>query len=187
MAANQPSWPRQWLMTDERIGEQLWEAIDRLPRGNGGIVFRHYSLAGNERAALGTIVARKAAERDLALAVAGSAHLAERLDASLLHNPDRPTSLPVSLSVHDEAEAEKARELCAALAFVSPVYGTRSHPGAPPLGAARAAALAELLHCPAIALGGMTASKFAELDEAFPDQFYGFAGIDCWLGSEVRT
>jgi len=28
-------------MTDERMGERLWEAIERLPIGDGGVVVRH--------------------------------------------------------------------------------------------------------------------------------------------------
>src|SRR5690606_35566678 len=35
--------PRRWLMTDERQGETLWAALDRLPRG-AGVIVRHYSL-----------------------------------------------------------------------------------------------------------------------------------------------
>ena len=42
MAANQPPWPREWLMTDERMGDRLWEAIDGMPPGSG-VVFRHYA------------------------------------------------------------------------------------------------------------------------------------------------
>ena len=42
MTDRQRPWPRAWLMTDERMGERLWEAIDRLPVKHSGIVFRHY-------------------------------------------------------------------------------------------------------------------------------------------------
>ncbi len=48
MTARQTAWPRTWLMTDERLGIRLWEAIDRLPK-DSGIVFRHYALARAER------------------------------------------------------------------------------------------------------------------------------------------
>jgi thiamine-phosphate pyrophosphorylase len=185
MAANQPSWPRQWLMTDERIGERLWEAIDRLPAGRGGIVFRHYSLSPDERSLVGARLAAAARERKLVLAVAGSALLAGQLGAALHHNPAGSPDLPVSLSVHDEAEAARASEIGAALVFISPVHGTRSHPGALSLGADRAAELARLVHCPAIALGGMNAARFDALDQAHPGLFYGFAGIDCWLSESV--
>ena len=40
--------PRLWLMTDERQGETLWRALERLPE-RSGVVFRHYSLPAKER------------------------------------------------------------------------------------------------------------------------------------------
>ena len=40
--------PRLWLMTDERQGEGLWAALERLPKG-AGVVFRHYGLRPSER------------------------------------------------------------------------------------------------------------------------------------------
>ena len=177
MAANQPQWPREWLMTDERLGDRLWEAVDRLP-GGAGIIFRHYHLGISDRLALGTELARRASERKLLLGVAGSRQLAERLGAALLHNPDQPGDLPCSMAVHNEIEARAANEAGAALAFIAPVHATKSHPGRPPLGAERAAELAALAGCPAIALGGMDESRFLALRE---HGFHGFAGIDCWL------
>ena len=33
--------PERWLFTDERQGERLWDALQKLPRGSG-VVFRHY-------------------------------------------------------------------------------------------------------------------------------------------------
>jgi thiamine-phosphate pyrophosphorylase len=38
-------------MTDERLGDALWTALRRLPRG-AGIVFRHYATPPAERRAL---------------------------------------------------------------------------------------------------------------------------------------
>jgi thiamine-phosphate pyrophosphorylase len=177
MAANQPPWPRDWLMTDERMGERLWEAIGRVQSGTGGIVFRHYGLGPEERLELGKRVAEVAHARKLTLAVAADPRLAKRLGALLVHNPLMPTPLPASRSVHDEQEARAACEEGAALVFVSPIYRTRSHPEAPALGSERAARLARLAGCPAIALGGMTFGRFWELG----DDFHGWAGIDAWL------
>jgi len=179
MAANQPPWPRDWLMTDERMGERLWAAIGRVPVGTGGIVLRHYSLDPTERLELGTRVAALTHERRLVLAVARDRSLAERLGAQLVHNPVGSADLPFSLSVHDERDANAAREAEADLVFVSPIYPTRSHPGAVALGVERAARLAGMAGCPAIALGGMTFGKFWELGPAF----HGWAGIDAWLES----
>jgi thiamine-phosphate pyrophosphorylase len=174
-------------MTDERIGARLWLAIDRLPEGDGGIVFRHYSLGETDRLQLGRQVAAAARERQLSLAVAGSAGLAEELGADLLHNPDGNSNLPVSLAVHDQAEAGAALLRGAALAFISPVYPTTSHPDRPALGEHRAAELAKLVACPAIALGGMDEERFAALSHTFPGRFYGYAAIDFWLGERLRT
>jgi len=176
MATNQPSWPRAWLMTDERMGDRLWDAIGRLPVG-GGIIFRHYSLPADQRLALGRKVAELANANRQLLAVGRSATLAELLGARLMHNPAAPTALPLSLSVHDELDAKAARERGAALVFVSPVFPTNSHPEAPALGIGEACRLADIAGCAAIALGGMSRFRFESLDAAF----HGFGGIDCWL------
>jgi len=175
MAANQPLWPRAWLMTDERMGDRLWDTVDRLPTG-AGLIFRHYSLADVARLELGLELAARARARQLVVGAAGSRGLAEQIGAALVHNPDRPGNLPWSMAVHDESEAHAAKG--AALAFISPVFATRSHPGRPALGVERAVELAALAGCPAMALGGMNESQFAPLQER---GFHGFAGIDCWL------
>jgi thiamine-phosphate pyrophosphorylase len=179
MAVNQSPWPRDWLMTDERMGERLWDAMLRVPAGTGGIVFRHHSLGPAERLELGMRVAALAQERKLVLAVSRDPELAERMGAKLVHNPSEPSELPFSLSVHDEREAFAANEAGADLVFLSPVFPTRSHPGGAALGIERAAKLAQIAGRPAIALGGMTFGRFWELGPAF----HGWAGIDAWLGS----
>ncbi|MGZ8345439.1 MAG: thiamine phosphate synthase, partial [Allosphingosinicella sp.] len=69
MSRRQPL-PRLWLMTDERQGEGLWEALERLPRGSG-VVFRHHGLARAERRKLFDRVVRVAKRRRL-LVLAGA-------------------------------------------------------------------------------------------------------------------
>ena len=64
--------PRLWLMTDERQGEGLWRALERLPRG-AGIIFRHYSLPAGERRALFERIKPVARQKRLMLLLAGSA------------------------------------------------------------------------------------------------------------------
>ena len=179
MGARQHTWPRLWLMTDERLGDSLWDAIDRLPKQDSGIVFRHYSLANEARQALAQRVATLAADRGITLAVAADSNLAVRLGASLVHNPPQlPCSLPFARSVHTLEEAKCARADGAALVFVSPVHGTSSHPGQPALNARLASEIAEIAGVPALALGGMNAQNFADLP---PGRFYGWAGIDAWV------
>ena len=185
MIGRQRDWPRAWLMTDERMGEKLWTAIDRVPIKHAGIVFRHYSLPDEARAILARRVADICHRRSLALAVAGNEDLALTVGADLVHNPSEPPlRLPFSRSVHSVSEAEAARVSGATIIFVSPVFRTRSHPGAQPLGRPVARRIAQAAGVPAIALGGMDALTFARLQR---DGFYGWAGIDAWLGDAIRT
>lgn len=179
MTARQTGWPRHWLMTDERMGDRLWEAIDRLPIGDGGVVVRHYLLAPGDRATLADQVAAVCRKRGLTLAVARDAALAAEFGAELIHHPDAlPEDLPFSRPVHSLAEAKSAKAEGASLVFVSPVHETRSHPEAKPLGRKVARQIVKACGCPAIALGGMDARKFAAAEK---DGFYGWAAIDAWI------
>lgn len=178
MDSRQRSWPRIWLMTDERMGEGMWAAIERLPAG-AGIVFRHYSLLPAEREALAQRVGELAGQRGFTLGVGADVKLAKRLGADLVHNPACAAGdLPFSRAVHSLEQAELAAREGAALVFISPVHGTRSHPDAQPLGLERAVEVARAAGVPAIALGGVNAANFGELERA---GFYGWAGIDAWL------
>lgn len=179
MGKSQKRWPDAWLMTDERMGERLWVAIERLPFGRAGVVFRHYALESDRRRLIAERVADLCRRRKLTLAVARDADLARRLDAQLVHNPVEPVGdLPFSRSVHSIAEARAARAEGAALVFVSPVWPTRSHPGRDPLGKVEAVRIARAAGVPAIALGGMDRLRYMELI----DDFHGWAAIDAWLG-----
>jgi thiamine-phosphate pyrophosphorylase len=175
MTVRHTDWPRQWLMTDERMGDRLREALERLP-GGAGVVLRHYSLALDRRRELARRVAELCQARSLLLAVGRDDELAASVGAALVHNPERLTDLPGSRAVHSMMEA-KAAAGGAALVFVSPVYRTRSHPGAAPLGEQLARDIARAAHVPAIALGGMNEARFRPLAGAF----HGWAGIDAWL------
>lgn len=179
MFARQTGWPRLWLMTDERMGERLWAAIDRLPIGDGGVVVRHYGLPPEARTALAERVAATCRRRGLMLGVAKDAALARAAGAELLHHPEsNPDRLPFSRPVHSLAEAELARTEGASLVFVSPIHATRSHPDAKPLSRDMAKKIVRAAGCPAIALGGMDARNFLRAEK---DGFYGWAAIDAWI------
>ena len=169
MTRRQPL-PRLWLMTDERQGDGLWTALERLPRG-AGVVFRHYGLPTAERRSLFEAVRRVARQRRLTLLVAGNP-LAE---ADGTHG--RRGRGMMSASAHNLRELRAAERAGAHLVFLSPVFATRSHPDAKPLGPRRFALLAHQAKVPVIALGGMNAECFRSLGGA-----YGWAGIDAWLG-----
>ena len=169
-------WPDRWLMTDERMGEQLWPALERLPPG-AGIVLRHHRHP--DRAKLAEGIASIAERRALVLAIARDVDLARTIGAPLVHNPSSPAgALAISLSVHSLAEADTANAAGATLAFVSPLFATRSHAGAAPLSRGGAAEILERLKCPGIALGGVNARNYPEIEDL---GFSGWAGIDAWL------
>jgi thiamine-phosphate pyrophosphorylase len=158
-------------MTDERLGEGLFDAIARLPEG-AGIVFRHYSLGEAERRALFHRV-RQAAPGPALLAGPVELALAWGADGSYGRH-DEATTAPA----HDLAEIRAAEAAGASLIFLSPVFPTRSHPDAPALGPDGFAVLAGQSRIPVIALGGMDARRAETLSDA-----YGWAGIDAWASA----
>ncbi len=162
MAVRHPSIPPKrvptlWLMTDERMGEALWTALARLPRGSG-VVFRHFATEPVARAAIFAQISRIARRRRLIVVRAGVERQALRLHPA-----------------HSVREAIAARRRGADLILVSPVYPTRTHPGARPLGPLRAATIARAAGIPAIALGGMTRARFKRMKRL---GFVGWAAID---------
>lgn len=170
------SLPRIWMMTDERQGDGLLAAVERLPPRRAGIVFRHYSLAGPERRALFDRVKGLARHRGLMLLLAGPAAQAFAWGADGSHGRDRDAGLRTA-PAHNARDIRAAERAGAAALFLSPVHPTRSHPEAPTLGSARFAALARRTKLPVIALGGMDSARARSLPGA-----YGWAGVDAWAG-----
>ncbi|WP_257215029.1 thiamine phosphate synthase [Sphingomonas sp. R-74633] len=158
-------------MTDERMGEALWDALERLPRG-AGVVFRHYGLAAVERRALFARVLKVARRRGLVLVRAGSQPMRGEAGAHGRRGRGLRTA-----PAHNRREAVAALRAGANALFVSPAFPTRSHPGARALGRVRFGLLVRGLDVPVIALGGMDARKAASLK---PFGLYGWAAIDAW-------
>jgi thiamine-phosphate pyrophosphorylase len=169
--------PRLWLMTDERQGEGLWAALERLPRG-AGIVFRHYGLAPAERRSLFARVRRIARKKGLVLLSAGG-----RLPGADGVHGSRGRSGLRSASAHSVVELKTAERRGADFAFLSPVFPTRSHPGAPALGRVRFGLIARHARIPIIALGGVDAKRGARLRVLGA---YGWAAIDAWASDQKR-
>lgn len=166
-------------MTDERQGEALLGAVERLPRG-AGIVFRHHATPWRERHALFGRVRVIARRRGLVLVVAGDARTARRLGAEGFHERSArigPPDLIRTTSVHHARELITAHRARADLAFVSPVFATRSHIGAPAFGRVRFGLLAARSPVPIVALGGVNPRRACAL-AAFA--IHGWAAIDAW-------
>ena len=172
--------PRLWLMTDPRMGDDLWAALERLPRGSG-VVFRHYQLDAQARAALFRRVRRVARRRRLVLLVAG----APLRGADGRHGPDaRGGGLGLATrSVHHRRDLVAAARACVDAVFASPVFPTRSHPGAPALGPVRFGRMIRNSRVPVIALGGMDAPRAHAIASL---GIHGWAAIDAWARDQTR-
>ncbi len=171
--------PRLWLMTDERMGDGLWDGLARLPRGSG-IVFRHYATPMAERRVLYARVERIARSRRLVLLRAGPVRLGREQGVhGRWKGPGAARSGKVrTWPAHDRIEALAGVRAGADLLFVSPIFATRSHPGSRATGAVRAAFRIRGLPVAVIALGGMNDVRFRRMR---PLGFYGWAAIDAWL------
>lgn len=178
--------PRLWLMTDERMGEALWHALARLPRGSG-IVFRHHATPPAPRRLLYERVRRIARARRLVLVLAGSPRAAVgwRADGAHGRSPHQHAArgLVRTAPAHGRREVIQRGHVNDAL-FLSPVFPTRSHPAGTTLGPIRFG-LAAPRRRPAptaisiIALGGMDSCRFKRMRRLGAD---GWAAIDAWMG-----
>ncbi|SFJ87032.1 thiamine-phosphate pyrophosphorylase [Sphingomonas sp. NFR04] len=171
MPTRHPPIPRLWLMTDPRLGDALWDALERLPRGSG-VIFRHYQLPPFERRALFARIAKIARRRGLILLRAG----AEPMRGERGTHGRRGRGL-ATWPVHSRREAVAAIRAGADALLVSPVFPTRSHPGTPVLGPVRFGLLVRGLNVPIIALGGMDPHKARRLKAL---GIHGWAAIDAW-------
>ncbi len=185
MSPRQTPLPKIWLLSDARNDAVLERALAQLPRGSG-LIYRHYHLARLEREARFRVLARVARRYGHVVVLAGQARRARRWGADGAYgSPATLARGPAMLrlaSAHSLQELATARRARADAVLLSPVYATRSHPGAKLLGLVRFRLLAR--HSPAIvmALGGMTQRR-ARLLAGF-----GWAAIDgLRLGRKRRT
>ena len=154
--------PKVWLISDARIDGRLEAAIDRLPAGSG-FVFRHYHLPPAERRARFAKLIRQLRRRHHCLILSGTAAEARAWGADGAYGSStRLAQGPATLrliTVHSLKELGRANRMRADAVLLSPVFPTRSHPGAPSLGPVRFKLLAARALHPVIALGGMSAKR----------------------------
>ncbi len=151
-------WPSIWLISDARNDAVREQVILRLPRG-AGLIFRHYHLPEGDRHIRFKALARLARQRGMCVALAGTARQARRWGADLAYGSPKSVTqgpaLPRLVTAHSLREMAAARRARASALVMSPVFPTRSHPGAPTLGPLRFRLLAARAGLPVIALGGM--------------------------------
>jgi thiamine-phosphate pyrophosphorylase len=170
MVRRQPSvsakLPDIWLVSDARNDAVLEDVLARLPRGSG-FVFRHYHLDPSARIARFERLLRIARRRNHTVILAGSRAEARKHGADGVYGtPMRRGSGVIScctVTAHSLREIGAARRAGADAILLSPVFATRSHPGAKVLGPLRFRLLAARAGVPVIALGGMTARRARRL------------------------
>lgn len=155
--------PRLVLLTDARNDAGLERALRRLPAGSA-LVYRHYHLAPVARAARLRVLGRIAAMRGVVVVQAGVGYGSAR-------QLSRRAGLRLA-TAHNLREIGAAARAGAHAVLLSPVFPTRSHPGASGLGALRFNCLARLSPLPVLALGGMDRRRLAQV------RAHGFAAID---------
>jgi thiamine-phosphate pyrophosphorylase len=163
--------PRVVLLSDARNDHQLESVLSRLPPGSA-LVFRHYHLPPAARRARFEVLRRLCARRGILVLTAGAAR-GMRADGRYAAPNDFGRAAGLRLATaHSLAEIGAAVRARASAILLSPVYPTRSHPGAPVLGPLRFLVLARRAPLPVIALGGMTKRRAARLP------VWGWAAID---------
>lgn len=176
--------PPLWLVSDARNDAALDAALRALPRGGGGLIFRHYHLPPAQRTRRFATLARLCRQRGLIAVWSGSAAAARRQGADGCYgSPALLAPGPALLrlvTVHGLGELGAAHRAGADMVLVSPVFPTRSHPGASGLGPQRWLLLARCAKVPAIALGGMNRRRARRLPG------YGWAAIDGLAAPPVR-
>lgn len=156
------SLPLLWLLSDARNDAGLEAALARLPQPSG-FVYRHYHLDPAARASRFRTLAAAAGAGGHVVVLAGEAALAREWGAGGIYgNATRLAGAGELLRLgkaHDGEELTASITAGAAGVFLSPVFPTRSHPDAEPLGVHGFHVLAQQSPVPVIALGGMTAER----------------------------
>ncbi len=180
---------RGWLLTDARLAGHGLAAARRLPPGST-IVLRSDTLGRAMRRVLAIRLKRICRARRLRLLVAGDdIELARRMGADGVHlrsrsarlaGAARRAGLRVSAPVHNRQEARAAARARIDYALISPLFATRSHPGASSIGQRRFIQLALAARAVPVALGGMTAARHRALRLRYSRIAPGWAAIDAW-------
>jgi thiamine-phosphate pyrophosphorylase len=154
------------LMTDDRDAD--WAgAARRLPHGSLVVVRGrdHKARATLAKALVGIAPLLIADDPLLAAEIGVGLHLPEVLMREALHWRCRHPHWIITSSAHSLGALIHAQALDAI--FLSPVFPTGSHRGAPSFGPARAGLIAAQAPVPVYALGGITARNAALLAPSF--------------------
>lgn len=151
--------PELWLISDAR-NDAVLELALRSHTRRIAFVYRHYHLPPDARRARYDTLKRIADRHGHVTILSGSAAQAARWRADGYYAPARRltpkrTGLLAVATAHDMAEIAAANRARADAVMLSPVFPTRSHPGARTLEPLRFLMMSRYAAMPVIALGGM--------------------------------
>ena len=158
--------PLLWLLSDARNDATLERALAALPRGSG-FVFRHYHLPDAERRLRYDRLAVLARHNGHTVVLAGNIAEAAAWGADGVYGSTQAVAALPGMrlgTVHNFEELQAANTARLDGVFLSPVFATRSHPAAEPLGVQGFHVLAQQALMPVIALGGMTRARVREIN-----------------------
>ncbi|MFB9353342.1 thiamine phosphate synthase [Sneathiella chinensis] len=181
-----------YYFTDDKRGLDPRRIADQLPKGCG-IILRHYNTP--DRANMAEQLSEICKERRLRLSISNDPALSARLKVPGCHLPEyripqvprlksRYPGLTFTVACHSRRSLHLAARVGADAAFLSPLFPTRSHPGARTLGPVRAGLLLRDIPIPVYALGGITPKSWQQLS-LLP--FAGFGAIDGFEKGEFRS
>ena len=161
-----------WSLGEERLFARLQPALAAhrfvaVQHRNPAATARTYFEQGQRLKALCDRLGAPlfvSARLDVALALETHLHLPGWALGAAQVRGRLPAGRWLSVAVHNEEEAGRARG--ADLALVSPVFATASKPAVAPLGPEGFARLAQAVGCPAYALGGLTPARLSTLPGA---------------------
>ncbi len=138
-----------------------------LPKGVA-VVLRDYQMP--QRTTFARRLKSICDQRGLKLIIGGDVALAHAINADGIHlpswlTPDKSAleSLMVTASCHSAQEIERAAQLGAHIAFLSPAFPTDSHPGSAYLGPQQFDEMAATAAIPVMGLGGIDVTNAAKL------------------------
>jgi thiamine-phosphate pyrophosphorylase len=172
--------PRLWFFTDDRLGRTNADILRRLPRGTG-VVLRSATANPMPQWRQWAMICRA---RGLIFLVSGAPHAVGTLGAYGVHWPEASTPQRrirsndvMTCSAHGPSGVAKARRADVDVIFLSPIFATQSHVGAPSLGKVRFGLLARGEPLRIVALGGILP---ANVRAVLPFCEGGIAGISGW-------
>ncbi len=173
------SLPERWLISDARNDAVLEKFLRSAPQPIG-LVFRHYHLPPTARRARYDRLKHVAAHHGHLVVLSGSPALARRWRAHGCYGPPgqiekRRAGLIAITTAHGMAEIAMANRIGADAVMLSPVFQTRSHPGARTLGPVRFHMIARHAQMPVIALGGVNARRARRLGAKYWAAIDGFS------------